>query len=586
MEVIKGIPVAGGVVIARAFLFDEAVQRVPRRVVGPAEVERQIERLHAAIEAAARDLQRDRDQAATKLGKEPAKIFEFHLGLLYDRTLLDPIIKRIQEERVTADYAVAEGFRALAGQFRAMEAEVFRQKAADVLDLDYRVLGKLRGESVDRMAALKEPVVVIAHELTPAQAASLGQRDIVIGIATDGGGRTSHTSIVAASLGLPVVVGCQRLTLYANDGDMLVVDGKSGVVIVRPDESTLAQYRRDIERFAGYAADLAELAHQEAVTLDGTRIELMGNIEFPHEIAAVLENGGDGVGLYRTEFLYLASPTEPTEEDHYQAYRTSVEMLQGRPLTIRTLDLGADKYTQQRAEEPERNPFLGLRSIRYSLQNLPMFKTQLRAILRASVHGPIKVMFPLISTAMEMRQAKMILQDVSEELEEEGVDFARKIPVGMMVEVPSAALMAPVFARDADFFSIGTNDLIQYTLAVDRGNEKVANLYTAASPAVLQLIKNVIRTGKRFNIPTSLCGEIAGEATYTMLLIGQGLRTLSLAPSQIPHVKRVIRKVDVGTCERLARKVGSFDSERKVLNCLRDELQAIFPETDGGWSAA
>ena len=586
MEIIKGIPVSGGVRIARAFVFDEAVERVPHRTILEEDVPRQIERFEGALKAAEVELKQDRDQAAATLGHEPAKIFEFHLGLLRDRTLIDPIRKRIQDERVTAEYATAEGFRALAHQFRTMSADVFRQKAADVMDLDFRVLGKLRGESKDRLAALKDAVIVIAHELTPAQAAALGQKDNVIGIAMDGGGRTSHTSIVAASLGIPVVVGCQRLTFYANDSDLLVLDGNSGVVIVRPDEATLAQYQKDIERFAGYAADLVALADAEPVTKDGTRIEMLGNIEFPHEIRAVLENGGDGVGLYRTEFLFLASATEPTEEDHFEAYRMSVELLGGKPLTIRTLDLGADKYTQMRAEEPERNPFLGLRSIRYALQNLPMFKTQLRAILRASALGPIKVMFPLISTAMELRQAKMILHDVMEELDDEGIDYDQKVPVGMMVEVPSAALMAPVFAREAAFFSIGSNDLIQYTLAVDRGNERVANLYTAASPAVLQLIKGVIRTGKRFNVPTSLCGEIAGEPLYTMLLIGQGLRILSLVPSQIPHVKRVIRSVDVEQCERLARKVGSFDSERKVLNCLREELQELFPESDSGWSAA
>jgi phosphotransferase system enzyme I (PtsI) len=294
----------------------------------------------------------------------------------------------------------------------------------------------------------------------------------------------------------------------------------------------------------------------------------------------------EGVGLYRTEFLYLTSPTEPSEEEHFRAYRQAVDLLHGRALTIRTLDLGADKYTQERAEEPERNPFLGLRSIRYSLQNLPMFRTQLRAILRASSYGPIKVMFPLVSTIMELRQAKMILNDVMEECEEVGIPFDRHIPVGMMIEVPSAALMASVFAREVSFFSIGTNDLIQYTLAVDRGNERVANLYTAGSPAVIHLIKNIIRAGKRFNVDTSLCGEIAGEVLYTMLLIGLGLRTLSLVPSQIPQVKQVVRAVDVPTCERLARKVGSFDSERQVLNTLRAELKKVLPEMDGGWSAS
>jgi phosphotransferase system enzyme I (PtsI) len=586
MEILKGIPVSPGVVIARAFVLDEAVEHVPHRVVAEGEVEAQLVKFSAAIEAASQELVADREHAAARLGPEAAKIFEFHLGMLRDHTLIAPIRERIRRERVTAEFAIAEAFRALARQFRDMESDVFRQKAVDVMDLDFRVLGKLRGESEDRLAKLREPVVVVAHELTPTQASQMGQNPLVIGVATDAGGRTSHSSIVAASLGMPVVVGCQRLTFFANEGDPIILDGKTGLVIVRPDESTVAEYRKDVERLAGYKQSLIEVAGQEAVTLDGVRITLLGNIEFPHEIESVLEHGGDGVGLYRTEFLYLTSATEPTEEDHFEAYRRSVEMLNGKPLTLRTLDLGADKYTQTRAEDPERNPFLGCRSIRYCLQNLPMFKAQLRAILRATALGPIKIMFPLISTMMEFRQAVMILSDVMEELEEEGVEYDHQVPVGMMVEVPSAALMAPVFAREADFFSIGTNDLIQYTLAVDRGNERVANLYTGTNPAVLQMIKAVIRAGKRMHVPTSLCGEIAGEPVYTMLLIGLGLRTLSLVPSQIPRIKRVIRSVDIGTCERLARRVGSFDSERKVMNCLRDALQTVSPELDGGWSAS
>lgn len=584
MEVIKGIPVSPGVVTGRAFVLEDVLDRVPYHNVSLDDVPVEVGRLEEAIAQASRDLQSDRDRAAVKLGPEPAKIFEFHLGLLRDQTLIAPIRERIESGRVTAAYAVAEAFRGLADRFRAMGSEVFRQKANDVLDLDRRVLGKLVGQSRDRLARLTQPVIVVAHELTPAQAASLDVRK-VIGFATDAGGRTSHTSIVAAALGIPVVVGCQRVSQSVNDGDPIIIDGKSGVVIVRPDAETLQQYERDILRMVGLEAGMRELTAQESITTDGVHITLLGNIEFAHEIRSLLAHGGEAVGLYRTEFLYLTSPTEPTEEEHFQAYRQSIELLNGRPLTIRTLDLGADKYTQERAEEPERNPFLGLRSIRYCLQNLPMFKTQLRAILRASAYGPIKVMFPLISTLMELRQTKMILHDVMEECEDEGIKFDANIPIGMMVEVPSAALMASAFAREVSFFSIGTNDLIQYTLAVDRGNERVANLYTAASPAVIHLVKSVIRAAKRFKVDTSLCGEIAGEPTYTMLLIGLGLRTLSLVPSQIPYIKRVVRAVDIPTCERLARKVGSFDSERQVLNTLRAELQKVLPEMDGGWSA-
>jgi phosphotransferase system enzyme I (PtsI) len=584
MEVIKGIPVAPGVAIGRAFVLDEVSERVPRAHVPTDRVEAELERLSQALEGALADLQADRDRAAEKLGPEPAKVFEFHIGLLQDRKLIDKVTGRIREHRFTAPYAVSETFRELADQFRALEGEVIRQKANDIIDLDRRLLRRLGGQSRDRLARLDEPVILVAHELTPAEAARLDVK-LVQGFATDAGGRTSHTSIVAAALGIPVVVGGKTLTRHIEDGDQLILDGKSGVVVVRPDRETVEQYELDRERLVGARTHLEELARLEPVTRDGTRITLNGNIEFAHEIEALLHYGGDAVGLFRTEFAYLTSMTEPTEDELFENYRQSVQLLDGRMLTIRTVDLGADKHTQEQAEEPERNPFLGLRSIRYSLQNLPMFKRQLRAIVRATAFGPLKLMFPLVSTIMELRQAKMILHDVMEECDEEGIEFDRDVPVGVMIEVPSAALMASVFAPEVDFFSIGTNDLIQYTLAVDRGNERVASLYTAANPAVIQLVKAVIRAGKRFNIETSLCGEIAGEVTYTMLLIGLGLRNLSLVPSQIPRVKEVIRATDIEQCERLARKVGSLHSERQVLNSLREELRKILPETDGGWSA-
>jgi phosphotransferase system enzyme I (PtsI) len=585
MDVIKGIPVSPGVVIGPAFVFDTVVERQPHRTVPAKDVPRQVERFDVALQDAVKGLEADRDQAAEKLGPEPAKIFEFHLGLLHDRTLIDPIREHITRDSVTAEYAVWTAFRTLADKFRKMGSEVFRQKASDVMDLDHRLLSELLGASEDRLGALKGPVIIVSHEMTPAQAWALRDKP-VIGVATDAGGRTSHSSIVARTLNIPVVVGLQRIRQFVDDGDELIIDGKSGVVIVNPDQHTLTQYRAMADRMAGQEQELIELVELEPVTKCGTRISLMGNIEFPHEIEAVLANGGDGVGLYRTEFLYLANQHEPSEEEHYEAYVESIRLLKGKPLTIRTLDLGADKYTQMRAEEPERNPFLGLRSIRYCLQNLPIFKRQLRAILRASAHGKIKVMFPLIATANELRQARMILSDVMEECEEEGIEFDRNMPVGIMIEVPSAALMASTLAKEVAFFSIGTNDLIQYTLAVDRGNERVANLYSGANPAVLQLVKAVVRSARRFDVDTSICGEIAGESLYTMLLIGIGLRTLSLVPSQIPQIKRVIRAVTIDQCEKLARRVGSFDSERQVINTLRDQLRKVLPEPDGGWTGS
>jgi len=580
MKTFQGIAVSPGVVIAKAFLLEQFRERIPHHEVPGEFVPRELEMLDQAILGARTSLEEDRDRAEADLGPEPAKIFEFHLGLLADPTLMDPVRQRISDEAVTAAFAVSEAFSNLADRFRAMGSSVFRDKTRDVLDLERRVIDHLLGKSQDRLAEITEPVVIVTHEMTPMQAASLGETK-VIGLASDFGGRTDHTSIVAAALGMPVVVGCQFLTEYVDEGDLIILDGNTGTVVVQPDEETIDQYRRRVRRQEETLTSITAASDLESVTLDGTHIHLMCNIEFPREIEAVLKYGGEGVGLYRTEFLYLSSTTEPTEDELYEQYRHCLDLLDGRPLTIRTLDLGADKFTQQQALVPERNPFLGLRSIRYSLQHLPQFKRQLRAILRASAHGPLKVMFPLITTMTELKQAKLVLEDAREELEDEGISTGSNMPVGMMIEVPSAALMASSFARDVEFFSIGTNDLIQYTVAVDRSNQRVASLYTATNPAVLRLVKAVLRAGKRRNIETSLCGEIAGDITYTMLLIGLGLRTLSLVPAQVPRVKQVIRRVDVKQCERLARKVGSFDSERRTLKCLQDELKTVLPELDG-----
>jgi phosphotransferase system enzyme I (PtsI) len=584
MKLLQGIPVSPGVVIGRAIVLDKSLHRVPFLILDAEEIPKELERFNNAIAGARNDVTRDRDRIAETLGEEPAKIFDFHIGLLRDKTLVDPIRERIESEGVNAAFAVVEAFGELADQFRSMNDSVFRDKANDVFDLERRLLTQLTGGSKDRLASVKEQVIVICHQVTPADAATFNHKN-VLGIATDVGGRTDHSSIVAAAIGIPVVVGCKSVAEEVSDGDLLILDGKSGTVIISPDDETVANMQRNIEVLETFKEKTREVAKQKSVTQDGVEVHLHGNIEFAHEIEQVIEKGGEGVGLYRTEFQYLTSTHLPTEDELFAEYATAIKHLDGRMLTLRTLDLGADKYTQSQAMEPERNPFLGLRSIRYCLQNQELFRTQLRAIIRASAIGPLRVMLPLITCMNELRQAKLIFSDVIEECEEDGIDFNRKIPLGIMIEVPSAALMAATFTREVDFFSIGTNDLIQYTVAVDRGNERVASLYTAANPAVIKLMKSVIRAARRGKIETSLCGEIAGDPIYTMLLIGLGLRHLSLVPSQIPSIKQVIRKVKVDECERLARKIGSLDSDRRILSTLRNELQKTVPEALGGWSA-
>lgn len=583
MEVFKGIPVSPGVAIGRVLVLDGRRERIPRRTVDSDKVQEELDRLDAALAESREELLDLESRANERLGDDAAQIFAFHRGMLADPSLTGPIKDRIQRERVTAEYAVGESFGELANWFRSLQDPSFNAKVDDVWDLERRVLRRLMGESKTRLARLTEPAIVIGHELTPSEAASFTP-ETVKAFVTDIGGRTSHTAIIAHSIGIPAVVGAGRLTEFAEDGDTIIVDGDRGVVVLNPDARTVEEHERYIERQRAFRRSLADLASEESRTLDGEHISLLGNIEFPREAAVVLQNGGEGVGLYRTEFLFLTRDDEPSEDEQYENYAEAVRLMDGRPITFRTFDLGADKYTSRQAQDPERNPFLGLRSIRYCLQNLPMFRRQLRAIMRASAIGPVRVMFPLITTLTELRQAKMVLRDVMEDLEDEGVAFDGSAKIGMMVESPAAAVMASAFAREVDFFSIGTNDLVQYVLAVDRTNEHVASLYTPTHPAVVRLLKDVVRAARRADADVSICGEIAGDVEYTMLLLGMGLRTLSASPQSLPRLKRVIRSVDIPSCERLARKVGSLDSERLIAMQLREAARKVIPEAFDGRS--
>lgn len=583
MDILKGIPVSPGVMIGRVFVLDDVRRKVPRRTVAAGQVAAEHARLDRALDASVLELTAMKTTTSNELGSEAAKIFTFHVGMLCDPTLTRPMHDRIEKERVTAEYAAWAGFQDAAKKFGSMP-DVFKTKVDDVRDLSQRVLKHLLGEQSSRLATLNHRAIVIAKDLTPSQTAAF-DRQHVIAFATDLGGKTSHTAIFARALGIPAVVGLGSITSTASDGADIIIDGDRGVVILSPDAATVTEYQGYIEQRRTFQLTLDELSSLPSVTRDGREIHLLGNIEMPDEIPDILAAGGEGVGLYRTEFLYLTRNTEPTEEDHFQAYKGAIELLGGRILTIRTVDLGADKYTQERSENPERNPALGLRSIRYCLQALPMFKTQLRAILRASAFGPIKIMFPLITSTNEFRQGKYLLNDVMEDLAEEGIPFDRNVDVGMMVEVPSAALMADTFAREAAFFSIGTNDLVQYTLAVDRINERVANLYNPAHPAVIKLIRDVVRAARRRNVPVSCCGESAGELDFVVLLIGLGLRTLSMTASSIAPVKRLVRSVTADQCEKLARKACSLDSDLAVSAFLRDQVRKILPEAFDGRAA-
>jgi phosphotransferase system enzyme I (PtsI) len=574
-------------------VLEDDLHRVARRGVTAGEVAGEIDQFERAVKAAIAELDGVHAKAEREMGKEAAGVFSFHVGLLKDKSLLNPIRAMIEKERVTAEFGVSQVFQQRAQFFRAQPNPVFATKVNDIEDVAKRLLRLLAADATggkDRIAGLKRAAVeesgliILARDLTPSEAAGFDRRK-VHGFATDLGGRTSHTAIVAKALGITAVVGCPGCTKEAQDGMTAILDGDEGLLILNPDEATLAEYRRRAESRKEFHATLSEESAEPSVTADGVAVHVVGNIEFPDEVKNVLGAGGEGVGLYRTEFLYLTSSSEPDEEAHYKAYKRCVDLSKGRELTIRTVDLGADKYTQSREETPERNPFLGCRSIRYCLRNIPMFKTQLRAILRASASGPIKVMFPLITSLAELRHAKLLMNDVMEDLAEDRIGFDRKIQVGMMVEVPSAALMADAFAREVDFFSIGTNDLVQYTLAVDRTNERVAGLYNHAHPAVVRLIRDVARAARRHKTPVSCCGEAAAEPEFAMLLIGLGLRTLSVTSSSIPPLKRFIRSVTVQQCERVARHAMSLDSDVQVASYLRDRARQIVPEAFDGRSA-
>jgi len=577
MEIKKGIAVSPGITIAKSLIIDSEDYRIPRRSVKPTQRMIEVQRTRNAFKAAADELTQLEAEQKTIEQRKIKDIFAVHLRFLHDRSLRKKITDLVHSESVTAEYAVSKTLREIAAHFTKEKDPYMSERAADMYDIERRLLRQLLGGKREDVEHLTEEVAVVARELSPTQTAGFN-RKFVKGLATDAGGRTSHTAIVARSLGIPAVVALEDLTEMISGGDVVIIDGNRGIVIVNPDDETIRQYEEYSLEFAELEHRLDAIKEKPAVTRDGVRVTLLGNIEFPDEAELVLQKGGEGIGLYRTEFLYLNRPSEPTEEEHYQAYAETVRVFKHRPVIIRTVDLGADKYTQSKRFAPEPNPFLGLRSIRFCLQNLMMFKTQLHAILRASVLGEVKIMFPLITNLQESMQAKMVLRDVMEDLDEESIAYNRDVQMGVMIETPSAALTASTLARDVDFFSIGTNDLIQYTLAVDRGNELVSTLYSSVDPAVLRLIRTVIQDAHKAQIELSVCGEMASEPEYIMLLLGMGVRVISLTPPMIPEIKQIIRSVTIEDCNNVARKVLGMNSERQISSYLRDATRKILPE--------
>ena len=575
----SGIAVSPGVVTGPAMVLGTEDFRIPNRFVAVDAVESEITRFRSALDEVCAEIANNETLASEQLGKQYAAIFGAHLQMARDPTLIDEIESLIRDKCHSPEFAASRVLRRYADVFQNLGNNYLAERAADIFDLEKRILRHLLGHKREEISHLTEAVVVLASNLTPSETASLNP-DYVLGFATEVGGQTSHTAILAGALEIPAVVGVGRFLSGVSGGETVILDGNHGEIIIDPDEETLAKYRDSQEKFRSVTQRLDTLRQLPSETKDGQRISVLGNIEFQEEVEHCTQRGADGIGLYRTEFLYLRSKTEPTEDDHYKAYCRVIDAYPDRPVTIRTLDLGADKVAKDLGDTvgTGQNPMLGLRSIRLSLQKLGPFRTQLRAILRAAVRGDVRIMFPLVSSLLEFRQAKMVLADLMEDLEESGLPFKPDVPVGMMVEVPSAALLAEEFAREVDFFSIGTNDLIQYTLACDRSDPAVANLYRSGDPAVLRLIEQVIKAAGRHNRPITVCGQMSSEPMFVPVLIGMGLRQLSATPYAIPEIKEVIRSITIDDAERIAAHARTFELARDVESYLRDELKQLCPD--------
>jgi phosphoenolpyruvate-protein phosphotransferase (PTS system enzyme I) len=579
MEIKRGIPVSPGIAIGPALVLDNEGVVISQRFIPPGQSTLEIQRLQEALTRAAAESRSRQKTLTESVSKEVGNIFQAHAVLFEDEHLRKRIADLIKSQHYTAEYAMSRHIRSIVKQLdETGDPRVVRMRA-DFLDLEKQVLAQLLGSADQRLPATEQPVIVLASDLTPSETAQLDPKS-VYAFATESGGATSHTAIMADALEIPAVVGIGRFISEVSGGDTVIVDGTQGLLILDPDEATLQEYQRRREaEYLASSPDSLDLKCEPALTRDGREIRLLGNIEFPSEASHCLDRGAVGVGLYRTEFLYVNKSTDPTEDEHFEAYREVLRAIGDKhPIVVRTLDIGADKFSSvSELLGSEKNPFLGLRSVRLCLKNQALFKTQLRAILRASVYGDVRIMFPMISTVMELRQCKSILAQIQEDLEEEGIPFNPKLRIGTMIEVPSAALMADVLAREVHFFSIGTNDLIQYTLAADRNNENVGHLYNAADPSVIRLIRKVVDAGHERGIEVNVCGEMSGEAVFIPLLIGLGLRQLSCTPRKIPEVKRIIRNVSAVDAERIMRATDQMETAREIHSFLREQFRRLFP---------
>ncbi len=562
--VLKGIPAASGIASGTAFILDKGEFVVPERIVLAQEVNSEIARFQEALGFARKEIHVLKEKIILDIGLNKAQIFDSHLLVLEDETLFEQVSAEIREKKHAAEYAFSLVIKKYIQTFSKIPDEYLKERAADINDISKRVLRYLMDETkVHDLDILKDDLVIVAHDLSPSDAVSLYNKKI-IAFVTDIGGRTSHTAIIAKSLGVPAVVGLKDATLRINNRDFLIIDGEKGLLIINPDRATRELYAKEQSQITAKREKLDDIKNLPAQTIDGKNISLLANLELSNEIPTARKFGAEGIGLYRTEFLYMNRLDLPTEEEQYQAYKQVAEAISPHVLTIRTLDIGGDKFISSVQIPKDMAPFLGVRAIRFCLERPDIFKTQLRAILRASVHGKIQFMYPMISGLGELRQANAIVSSIKRDLVDEHIPFDRDIKIGIMIEVPSAVMVADILAKEASFFSIGTNDLIQYSLAVDRVNEKTAHLYEPTHPGILRMIQRTVDAGHSEGIHVGICGEMASDPVLALLLVGIGLDELSMSSSSILTIKKMIRSLRLNDIKRITVEAMQLNTGAEV----------------------
>ncbi len=583
-QVFRGIGVSPGIAIGRALVIEARRPRAKREVVEPARIPAEVARLRKALDEARRQILDVQGRIAKEVGAQYGRIFDAHLLILEDRLLAEEAIAYIQSHRANAEYAVQEVLEPVRQAFSRVEDGYLRERRSDVDDVGDRILRNLLGQRPTIHVERPGETILFAHDLTPSDTATL-QRDAILGVATETGGRTSHSAIMARSLEIPAVVGVENVCAHVQNQDTVILDGLEGLVILRPDREILGHYHARKQHLDYVGRVLHKLGSLPAETQDGYRVRVTANIEFPAELPQAKAHGAEGIGLYRSEFLYLNRPDLPAEEEHFAVYRSVAAEMHPRPTIIRTLDFGGDKLASAIHLATEENPSLGLRAIRLCLHRPEMFRAQLRAILRASAFGPLRIMYPMISGVAEVRAANALVDEVKADLTAANISFDPEIQVGAMIEIPSAAVIADLLAREVDFFSVGTNDLIQYALAIDRINEQVAYLYEPLHPAVLRMLREVVSAAHNEGIWVSMCGEMAGDPLYSLLLVGLGFDELSMTPASIPLVKRMIRSVTYGQAAGVAHQLFGCVTAQEVERLLRHEMRSRFPEYISGASS-